>query len=362
MATSSHETLDVYVIGSGVGESIVLGLPGGKWGVVDCFASSQANPTVQLLERCGAAEIEFLCLTHPHHDHYYGMSQVLERFPVRSFCAPAIIDPRTLRWLLKASKMDALRSGDDGLKEEMQEFERILRLVKTQEKRRGIRVTRMPCTSQTKVFPFRVEDANAPVSILAIAPAGNQIDNYQSKLAKCFDGNRLLDTNPKIDHNQISIALLLVFGQTRIVLGGDVERAAWSDALAVFTESISAQLVKVSHHGSRNGHSTDLWKKLSRRGKPIATLTPYYSKGLPDTDALLHVGEFASRIDSACQAAVYGEDVSSMSEISLPSRLALRAKNKARRGKPFSIGQCRYKFNANGECIESSYEGAAGIV
>jgi len=66
--------LVIHVIGSGaIGESIVVQLPNGNWGVVDCYASSlpnlETNFTLQFLLNQQIQHLEFLCLTHPHNDH-----------------------------------------------------------------------------------------------------------------------------------------------------------------------------------------------------------------------------------------------------------------------------------------------------
>lgn len=38
MKMNDKNTLTVHVIGSGKGESIILQMPNGEWGVVDCYA------------------------------------------------------------------------------------------------------------------------------------------------------------------------------------------------------------------------------------------------------------------------------------------------------------------------------------
>lgn len=74
MSDSSAKLLEVHVLGAGRGESIVLRLPDGGWGVVDCCASSSSdeskNSTLEFLRSRNIKELEFLCLTHPHDDHY----------------------------------------------------------------------------------------------------------------------------------------------------------------------------------------------------------------------------------------------------------------------------------------------------
>ncbi len=82
--TTDPRRLSVHVLGAAKGESIVLQLPNGRWGVVDCYARS-LNPTLMFLRESGVEKLEFLCLTHPHDDHYRGMSQILEEFPVAYF-------------------------------------------------------------------------------------------------------------------------------------------------------------------------------------------------------------------------------------------------------------------------------------
>lgn len=101
--TSDIARLKIYVFGSTEGESIVLHLPNGRWGVVDSFVSSLndpgTNPAYRLLKRENVTEIEFLCLTHPHDDHFRGMSQLLEGFTVRQFWTFMGPDPQDVSLL-----------------------------------------------------------------------------------------------------------------------------------------------------------------------------------------------------------------------------------------------------------------------
>jgi beta-lactamase superfamily II metal-dependent hydrolase len=66
------DELSIHVINSGVGESIVVELPNGNWGVIDCYASNLADPssnhTLNFLRKQEVTSLEFLCLTHPHLD------------------------------------------------------------------------------------------------------------------------------------------------------------------------------------------------------------------------------------------------------------------------------------------------------
>ena len=82
------DTLTIHVISSGIGESIVIGLPDKKWGVIDCYTPDitdpSKNPTIDFLRKNGVKELEFICLTHPHSDHYRGLRDLLLCFKIMS--------------------------------------------------------------------------------------------------------------------------------------------------------------------------------------------------------------------------------------------------------------------------------------
>src|ERR1043166_5494747 len=78
------EPLEITVFGGRIGESIVVRLPGNLWGVVDNYtpalSNPSSNPALRYLEKHNVERLKFICLTHPHHDHYRGMGYLLRRF------------------------------------------------------------------------------------------------------------------------------------------------------------------------------------------------------------------------------------------------------------------------------------------
>jgi hypothetical protein len=86
--------LTIHVIGSGFGETIVICLPNGKVGVIDCYSPDLAlknpeeratrNPIVRFLRTSLAVDrLAFLALTHPHEDHGRGLSHILSEYKDR---------------------------------------------------------------------------------------------------------------------------------------------------------------------------------------------------------------------------------------------------------------------------------------
>ena len=104
MATTNPGQLEVHVIGADEGESIVLRLPNDEWGVVDCCASSlkdqSSNPTLLFLESRNVQRLAFICMTHPHADHFRGMSQLLSKYLVDFFLLPGAMTGEELRLIL----------------------------------------------------------------------------------------------------------------------------------------------------------------------------------------------------------------------------------------------------------------------
>src|SRR5882672_1091181 len=76
--TLDDQLLHVFVIGPGVGESIVVRIPGGHWIVVDgCMVGREGSAPLALLRHYGVDRIQAAILTHPHMDHARGFSDLL---------------------------------------------------------------------------------------------------------------------------------------------------------------------------------------------------------------------------------------------------------------------------------------------
>ena len=117
------DELSIHVISSGVGESLFVGLPNGKWGVIDCYASNLADPssnhTLNFLRSQDVVSLEFLCLTHPHYDHYRGFRQLFEKFDIRYFWRFGAFISRDLkRIFLRYIETSARKFKDPDLLEE----------------------------------------------------------------------------------------------------------------------------------------------------------------------------------------------------------------------------------------------------
>jgi len=356
--TNTSASLEIHVFGAGKGESIVLRCPGGEWGVVDCYTSllndSSSNPTLQFLKDRGVSTLEFLCLTHPHDDHFRGMSQLLEQLHVKHFWRFSGLAGRELQRLALSLKVDAEQSEDPYISKSADEFVSVMQLVKKGRDAKTLRQKMV--TGYQQLFPVPV-DTSAEFQIWSFAPSGNQVAKYEEALATCFtEDGRFRNALPHAHHNSVSVGLLVRFGQTCIVLGGDVERSGWQDALEELQpEHLLANAVKVSHHGSDTGYTDGLWQKLSGNKKkklPIAILVPYRRFGLPTQTALDHIRQHASKIMVTCEF----DQSTTPGRVTAPlkSRLFLRTKLRARLlSTSQNYGRCTLVYDDSGNCIKS---------
>lgn len=292
-----NKKLGIHVFGGGRGESIVIEMPTGGWGVVDCYASCASNPdmnpTLRFLKDRGVRRLEFLCLTHPHDDHFRGMSHLLNNaIEVGQFWRPAALTPQDLKRLVlvRRAKMVGRDEASAGELPSKDEFGRILKYVA--DKKIPVRpLGGIASIYPEKGIPIGATTSKRPFDISVIGPHYDRSNFYVEKLNECFDADgRFTDPENELPHNEISIGLLIRFGTTRVILGGDLEEKNWQQILKCCDpDHLAVDLVKVSHHGSRTGYTSDLWETFAGKCKPIAIIAPSSTHGLPKKDAVEHI-------------------------------------------------------------------------
>ena len=81
--SSSSPRLDIYLFDCGHGDTILIRLPDGRWGMVDCFLPEQGGVRDRFFAFVRDNRIptfEFIFQTHPDYDHFHGMEAVIEYF------------------------------------------------------------------------------------------------------------------------------------------------------------------------------------------------------------------------------------------------------------------------------------------
>ena len=362
--------LGLHVINAGYGESIVLEMPGNRWGVIDCYAElnkPDLNPTLGFLRERSVRRLEFLALTHPHADHYHGLKDLLDHLQVAAFWWFDGVSSLDLARLVNGLRGEAYETGDRRRQHSARYLDQIFRTVIKRREEGTLLGKQMSDFKPLYPLPFGGAHRPEAVQIHALAPYTDTKQRYQEELHKCFENEALRRKLPALDQNQISAALLVEFGETRLILGGDVEKESWEEVLKYVAPSrLNAHAVKVSHHGSRNGYCTGLWPLFCAGGKTVAIITPSHPHSLPNEDAVTHIRDYTTQIVSTCTPALTFSTTPSFDSweaYDAGVQLSLHAVFPTFRAeKPFATGICSFWFDTEGQVIDSHLTEPATIL
>jgi beta-lactamase superfamily II metal-dependent hydrolase len=275
--------LEVTIFGPGYGESIVLHIPQIGWGIIDSCEYKTKNKSIVLpleyllnITTKPHPQLAFVILTHPHHDHCKGIDRILREYPGGTKRVCRYNGDGIREWQAYKTKKDtALKKVIQGLG---YAFKSIDKAVES-----GAQFRRLG--EMTTVFNENVNlngYNSTNVRMLALSPSAISIQKYTEMLQKAIPGvGQRISKMDDDGHNLVSVALLLEFGKLQMIFGSDVETGSnkntgWSGIISnKDCPSLWANLVKVSHHGSENGHNDSAWKEFCKKGSPLSLVTPF---------------------------------------------------------------------------------------
>jgi beta-lactamase superfamily II metal-dependent hydrolase len=261
----------VTVFYVGDGDSILIRFPDGQLGLVDSNTTSWASipPALKVIQQSGN-KLAFLCMTHPHADHYRGMRQILNSpdieigefwhtMPDVSVVAKhALKSPAT--W---GPYQELSRKIDEDYKD-------LARILEAASKRAKIK----------SLLPRRIGDfahvrTIGGVEIWSLAPSAQATHDYTARLANALATNQKLKQDTA---NAISAVLLLRFGGQSILLGGDATTQSWLTVLERSHELekldlIRSSTLKVAHHGAKNSLCAGLLEALRASDPDVAIIS-----------------------------------------------------------------------------------------
>jgi len=195
------ETLSVHFIDVGQGDSILIKSDNVVI-LIDGGPRSAGEKIVSYLKKAGISGIDLIIATHPHEDHIGGLIRVMEEFPVKEVMDPAVVHTTKT-------------------------FENYLKTID----RKNIKFTE--------------------------ARAGTQRTYKNVKL------EILHPASPSSSHlNNASVVAKLAFGSVSFLFTGDAEKEAEQEMLSR-KESLKADILKVSHHGSRTSTTEEFLRAVS---------------------------------------------------------------------------------------------------
>lgn len=199
---TNNDLLKVHYLDVGQGDSIFVELPNNETMLIDAAESYQSENIINYLKNLNYQKIDYVIGTHPHTDHIGGLKDIINTFEIGKIYMPKVVSTtKTYESLLMAIK-------DKNLK---------------------------------------INTAKAGTSI---------IDTDTLKI------NILAPNNSTYTElNNYSVVTKITYGTTKFLFMGDSEKLSENE----IKENVTADVIKIGHHGSNTSSSIDFIKKVNAK-------------------------------------------------------------------------------------------------
>ena len=244
-------SLTITFVNVGYGESILIREAGAGFAMLVDAGGAEAGEytgasgrirTDDYLKAIGLDHIDLMVSTHIHEDHLCGMVPVAQRL-----CPKALW--QTLPPGFTASMM---RDIDPAIAPNAS-ADKFIRALN--DARRLFAGVEAGGGAVEQVSAGMVRDLCPGLTARVLAPSAARCDRLAQALRAAYaeaDEAALLKALAALDAgmNNYSLILMLQYGDTRILLPGDTNRAGYGDIPA---EALRAEVFKVGHHGQKDG-------------------------------------------------------------------------------------------------------------
>ena len=199
---TNNDLLKVHYLDVGQGDSIFIELPNNETMLIDAAESYQSENIINYIKNLNYQKIDYVIGTHPHTDHIGGLKDIINTFGIGKIYMPKVVSTtKTYESLLMAIK-------DKNLK---------------------------------------INTAKAGTSI---------IDTDALKI------NILAPNNSTYTElNNYSVVTKITYGTTKFLFMGDAEKLSENE----IKENVSADVIKIGHHGSNTSSNIDFIKKVNAK-------------------------------------------------------------------------------------------------
>ncbi|MDX5333502.1 MAG: hypothetical protein LPK58_05595 [Gammaproteobacteria bacterium] len=280
--------LKIWVLQAGRGDSIVIeyhGHEGAVFGVVDSNHTGTGDPpALRKLRELGAQRLSFVALTHPHNDHYTGLSNIMAAYEgaIDSFYSFPILNyitnPVRLRKLSRTYTSFVESTESPTAKKRAHEFIEILVRAKEQI---GLPNWEEPVGVKNQIMPAGFDG----VLLEVLLPPASAKGRYFQMIENGDTG--IVDGNPNLNH--LSLAFRLSYAGKSVVLGGDGTFENWIDQNRKWKRGsvrVDATAVKLPHHGSGIDSQESVLRNLYSAEQPRFGVISANGTSHPHSDTL----------------------------------------------------------------------------
>lgn len=265
----SANQLEISLFGPGYGECLVVHYGNGRWFTVDsCLEDDRQTPSaLAYLNHLGTDPSECVThniVTHPDGDHLGGISTLFSACSSARLVCPTILAEREV----VSYTTYYARTDPTPLARTTREIYDVLKLSLDRPPNAPLRV---------KQDTLIIQEAG--VRVTALAPSDTKVERFLARISQQIPKKGLDRRAPrKLLPNDVSLALLVEFGQVAAVFGADLEETpgqGWttihSTSLA-FKNAVAPRAFKVAHHGSEDADCPAIWSAMDN---PVAILAPF---------------------------------------------------------------------------------------
>ena len=197
--------MSVYYLDVGQAESILLIFPDGKTGIIDAGSYENGPFVIQKMKELGFKDIDYMFVTHAHADHIGGMGDVVKEFNVGDIYMPYT-----------------------------------------------------PIDSSIDTFSYNhfLQEVNKKLYTIHEAKYGTVIDNGMYRIEVIYP----TDAIEHEDLNQHSLILRILYNHASFLFTSD---AGFYAEYNILQSDISADILKVGHHGSYDSTSQQFLSQVS---------------------------------------------------------------------------------------------------
>ncbi len=234
--SSSHsvdinKSMYVHYIDVGQGDATFIEFPNGETMLIDAGEKEYGKKVSNYIATSGYSRVDYVVATHPHTDHIGGMREVIESFDIGKIYMPNVVH--------------------DGAT-----YEQLLLAI--QEK--GLKIKAAQAGDSFSV---------GAVSVNILSPVSESYDNL----------------------NNYSVVMKMVYGEISFLFMGDAEASVEKEIEA----DVSANVLKVGHHGSSTSSSIEFIKRVDP-DVAIISVGEENSYGHPHEETIEAFEEYGTKI------------------------------------------------------------------
>ena len=199
---TNNDLLKIHYLDVGQGDSIFIELPNNETMLIDAAESNQSENIINYIKNLNYQKIDYVIGTHPHTDHIGGLKDIINTFEIGKIYMPKVVSTTKT-------------------------YENLLQTIKDKN--------------------LKINTAKAGTTI---------IDTDTLKINILAPNN---DTYTEL--NNYSVVTKITYGTTKFLFMGDAEKLSENE----IKEEVTADVIKIGHHGSNTSSGLNFIKKVNAK-------------------------------------------------------------------------------------------------